>query len=188
MTHFRALLLVALIALAVGFQPRMLQRRSSRAALQTHTNNRAIRPSSQLFEAPRDVEEAHLSQSARDVATISAISLFTLTYLPLVASAAGTDLAVIAVVRPVLDTLVNVLSFFFICRTVFSWYPKTDLTVFPYSAVVWPTEPLLEPVRGLIPPAFGVDISSIVWIMILSFVREILTGQQGILTLLERGG
>lgn len=96
--------------------------------------------------------------------------------------------ALIPIVRPVIDTFVNVLSFMFICRTVLSWYPKTDIKQFPYNLAVWPTEPLLQPVRDLVPPAFGVDVSSIVWIMLLSFFREILTGQQGILTLIERGG
>jgi YggT family protein len=95
------------------------------------------------------------------------------------------DVVAITIVRPTLDVLVNVLSFLFLCRTIISWYPKTDLTKLPYSAAVWPTEPLLVPVRGLIPPAFGVDISAIVWIMLLQFVREITIGQQGILTLLE---
>jgi len=95
------------------------------------------------------------------------------------------DVVAITIVRPTLDVFVNVLSFLFLCRTIISWYPKTDLTKLPYSAAVWPTEPLLVPVRGLIPPAFGVDISAIVWIMLLQFVREITIGQQGILTLLE---
>jgi YggT family protein len=98
---------------------------------------------------------------------------------------ANPDVVAITIVRPTLDVFVNVLSFLFLCRTIISWYPKTDLTKLPYSAVVWPTEPLLVPVRGLIPPAFGVDISAIVWIMLLQFVREITIGQQGILTLLE---
>jgi len=101
------------------------------------------------------------------------------------ANSPDTTMAV-SIVRPSLDLFVNVLSFLFIVRTVLSWYPKTDLKKFPYSAIIWPTEPLLEPVRGLIPPAFGVDVSSIFWIMLLSFFREIFTGQQGILTLIER--
>jgi len=99
---------------------------------------------------------------------------------------ASETLLVLSIVRPVFDTFVNTMSFLFICRTVISWYPKTDLTTFPYSVVAWPTEPLLVPVRELVPPAFGVDVSAIVWIMLLSFLREILTGQQGILTLLEK--
>jgi YggT family protein len=43
------------------------------------------------------------------------------------------------------------------------------------------------PVRELIPPAFGVDISAIVWVGVLSFMREVLTGTQGILALVEKG-
>ena len=73
------------------------------------------------------------------------------TSIPLTAVAADLDPS-IGIVRPVLDILINTLSVFFLCRVVISWYPKTDLKQFPYSAIVWPTEPLLEPVRGLVPP------------------------------------
>lgn len=103
-----------------------------------------------------------------------------------VSPAMSADLAVVSIAKPVIDTLVNVLSVLFLARTVLSWYPKTDLRKFPYNVIAWPTEALNQPVRDLIPPAFGVDISSLVWIMLLSFVREIMTGQQGILTLIEK--
>ena len=89
------------------------------------------------------------------------------------------------VVKPTLDVLINTMSVLFLARTIMSWYPKTDIRKFPYNAIVWPTEPLMAPARELLPPAFGVDISSIFWLGLLSFVREILTGQQGILTLME---
>ena len=89
------------------------------------------------------------------------------------------------VVKPTLDVLINTMSVLFLARTIMSWYPKTDIRKFPYNAIVWPTEPLMAPARELLPPAFGVDISSIFWLGLLSFVREILTGQQGILTLIE---
>jgi YggT family protein len=102
------------------------------------------------------------------------------------AHAASGDIATLQVGRTVIDIFVNSLSLLFLVRTVLSWYPKTNLNEFPYSIAAWPTEPLLVPVRSLIPPAFGVDVSSIVWIMLLSFFREIITGQQGVLTLLER--
>ena len=83
-----------------------------------------------------------------------------------------------------LEIFINTLSVFMLARIVISWYPKTDLNAMPY-AVGMANEPLLEPVRGLVPPAFGV-MSPIVWLALLSFVREILTGQQGILTLMEQ--
>lgn len=107
---------------------------------------------------------------------------------PLAAQAVSSDMQVISVVRPILDVFVDLLSFLFLARTILSWYPKTDIKKFPYSLAVWPTEPLLVPVRELVPTQFGVDISAIVWIMLLGLVRELLTGQQGILSLWEQNG
>ena len=76
------------------------------------------------------------------------------------------------------DVFLNLLSFLMLCRVVISWYPKTDLTSFPYSLVVFPTEWLLRPTRGIVPPAFGVDVSPIVWLAISTFLHEIFLGQQ----------
>jgi YggT family protein len=89
------------------------------------------------------------------------------------------------VAKPALDILFNSMSVLFLARIIMSWYPKTDIKKFPYNAIVWPTEPLMIPARELLPPAFGVDISAIFWLGLLSFIREVLTGQQGILTLME---
>ena len=124
------------------------------------------------------------TQSLKSMAT-GALTLLT---GPILANAAddGTNLIALSYGKPILEVFINLMSFLFICRTVMSWYPKTDLNKFPYNVAAWPTEPLLSPVRELIPPAFGVDVSSIAWVAILSFFREILTGQQGILTLLEK--
>jgi YggT family protein len=47
-----------------------------------------------------------------------------------------------------------------------------------------PTEPILKVVRGITPPLFGVDISPIVVYAVLSFIREIFLGQQGVFTML----
>jgi YggT family protein len=41
---------------------------------------------------------------------------------------------------------------------------------------------------GSIPPVAGVDITPIVWVSILSFISEILTGPQGLLNIIERKG
>ena len=134
------------------------------------------------------VESARIGQSTvtRSVALSLSINENALLALLADESISSASISAVSILRPSLDIFVNVLSFLFIVRTVLSWYPKTDLKAFPYNVVVWPTEPLLEPVRDLVPPAFGVDVSSIVWIMLLSFVREVLTGQQGILTLIEK--
>lgn len=89
-------------------------------------------------------------------------------------------------IRPALDSFITVMNLLFLCRTVLSWYPKTDIKRFPYSLISWPTEPFMQAARSIVPPAFGVDISAIVWIMLLSFVKEVFTGQQGIMTLIEK--
>jgi YggT family protein len=120
---------------------------------------------------------------------ISFMTLSSILLIPLVSYSADSEaISALQIARPIFDIFVNLLSFLFICRTVISWYPKTDLNAFPYNIAAWPTEPLLAPVRDLVPPAFGVDVSSIVWVAVLSFLREILTGQQGILTLIEKNG
>lgn len=62
---------------------------------------------------------------------------------------------------------------------------QLDLNSAPQNLVAWPTEPILKQTRAIIPPAFGVDISPIVWVMICSLVHEILLGQQGILNLMS---
>jgi YggT family protein len=74
----------------------------------------------------------------------------------------------------------------FILRIVLTWYPEADLNALPFKLVAWPTEPFLAPTRKIIPPWGGVDISPIIWVGILSLVREILLGQQGLLTMMGR--
>jgi len=66
---------------------------------------------------------------------------------------------------------------------VISWYPTTNVNDFPFFLAVWPTEPLLRLIRGAVPPAFGVDITPIVWLGLFTFLNEVLCGQQGLLTM-----
>jgi YggT family protein len=84
----------------------------------------------------------------------------------------------------VLGLLLGVMTFLFIFRIVLTWYPQVDLTRFPFNVVAIPTEPFLAPTRKLVPPLGGVDISPIIWVGIFSLVREVLLGQQGLLTML----
>lgn len=76
--------------------------------------------------------------------------------------------------------------FLFIVRIVLTWYPQVESKKFPYNLIVAPTEPLLAPTRKLISPIGGVDITPIVWVGILSLLREVLVGQQGLLSMLVR--
>jgi YggT family protein len=63
-----------------------------------------------------------------------------------------------------------------------TWYPALPLDRFPFRWVVMPTEPLLVPLRRWIPPLGGIDISPVIGVGLCSLIREILLGQQGLLT------
>lgn len=84
----------------------------------------------------------------------------------------------------ILGLLLGLMIFLFIFRIVLTWYPQVDLNRFPFNLVAWPTEPFLVPVRKLIPPLGGVDITPIIWVGIFSLLREILLGQQGLLRMM----
>lgn len=71
-----------------------------------------------------------------------------------------------------------------IFRIVLTWYPQIDLTQMPFKLVALPTEPFLSPTRKIVKPFGGVDISPIIWVGIFSLLRELLLGQQGLLTML----
>ncbi|HEY9879810.1 MAG TPA: YggT family protein [Leptolyngbyaceae cyanobacterium] len=80
--------------------------------------------------------------------------------------------------------VLGLMTLLFIIRIVLTWYPQAEVNKFPFNLVYWPTEPLLVPVRKLVPPIGGVDISPIIWVGIVSLLRELLVGQQGIFKML----
>lgn len=84
----------------------------------------------------------------------------------------------------ILGPVLGVMTFLFIFRIILTWYPQVNLNQFPFNVVAWPTEPFLGPTRKVVPPIGGVDITPIVWVGIVSLLREILLGQQGILTMM----
>ncbi len=90
----------------------------------------------------------------------------------------------VAIVSWILGPLMAVMTLLFIFRIILTWYPQADLSRFPFSLVVLPTEPFLAPTRKVIPPLGGVDISPIIWVGIFSLLREILLGQQGLLNMM----
>lgn len=77
----------------------------------------------------------------------------------------------------------GLMTFLFIFRIVLTWYPQVDLNRFPFKAIAIPTEPFLSPVRKIVQPIGGVDITPIIWVAIFTLIREILLGQQGLLTM-----
>ncbi len=80
-----------------------------------------------------------------------------------------------------ISLLLGLYTLLFLFRIILTWYPQVELSKFPWTLVAWPTEPFLIPMRKLVPPIGGVDISPIIWVGIVSFLREILVGQQGLM-------
>jgi YggT family protein len=79
-----------------------------------------------------------------------------------------------------------IMTILFLFRIILTWYPTVELTKLPYSLAYLPTEPFLAPTRKLIPPLGGVDITPVVWLGICTLLREMLLGQQGIITMALR--
>lgn len=86
----------------------------------------------------------------------------------------------------VLGPLFAVGTLLMVIRIVTTWYPQIDGSKLPWAAVFLPTEWLLIVTRKVVPPQFGVDVSPIVWVAIISFLNEILLGPQGILNLIQK--
>jgi YggT family protein len=80
--------------------------------------------------------------------------------------------------------VLGLMTLLFIFRIVLTWYPQVDLSKLPLALVAWPTEPLLIPVRKLVPPIGGVDMAPVIWVGIITLLREFLVGQQGLLRML----
>lgn len=108
--------------------------------------------------------------------------------LAAVEPAAAADVGWIAPTKLVLGPVLSLFTIAFLMRVVLSWFPAYDLTQLPWSIAAIPTEPLLKPTRKLVPPVAGVDISPLIWVAALSFFNEILTGPQGILTIMQKKG
>ena len=94
--------------------------------------------------------------------------------------------AVLRLVLPPLHLLLGLLlaawTLLFLFRIVLTWYPQIDLTKGVMRLIGAPTEPLLALTRRLIQPIGGVDVTPVVWVGLISLFRELVVGQQGLLT------
>jgi YggT family protein len=90
--------------------------------------------------------------------------------------------AVLPPLHLALGLLLGTWTLLFLFRIVFTWYPQIDLTKGAARLVGLPTEPLLAPTRRLIQPIGGVDVAPVVWVGLITLLRELLVGQQGLLT------
>ena len=82
-----------------------------------------------------------------------------------------------------LGILLSFLTLLFLIRLIMTWYPKINGANGFWIIVTLPTNQILNITKKLIPPIGGVDVSPVIWIGIISFIREILVGQQGLIKL-----
>ena len=90
--------------------------------------------------------------------------------------------AVLPVVHLVLGLLLAAWTLCFLVRIVLTWYPQVDLRTGLWPLVAIPTEPFLSISRRLIAPIGGVDVTPVIWVGVISLIRELLVGQQGLMS------
>ena len=82
-----------------------------------------------------------------------------------------------------LGIALSFLTLVFLIRLIMTWYPKINGENGIWIIVTLPTNQILKITKKIIPPIGGVDVSPVIWIGIISFIREILVGQQGLIKL-----
>ena len=78
----------------------------------------------------------------------------------------------------------SLLTLAFLIRLILSWYPKIDASKGLWIIILLPTSSILKFTKKIIPPIGGVDVTPVIWVGIISLIREILVGQQGIIKLI----
>ena len=91
-------------------------------------------------------------------------------------------LLVLPAIHLVLGLLLAALTLAFLLRIVLTWYPQVDLKQGAWPLIAWPTEPVLSLTRKVVAPIGGVDVTPVIWVGLLSLLRELLVGQQGLLS------
>ena len=93
-----------------------------------------------------------------------------------------TLLQVLPAVHLILGLLLAAWSLMFLMRIVLTWYPKVDSKAGFWDVVIGLTEPVLSLTRRVVAPIGGVDVTPVIWLGLVSLVRELLVGQQGVLS------
>ena len=91
-------------------------------------------------------------------------------------------LQVLPMVHLLLGLLLAAWTLAFLLRIVLTWYPQVDLKQGAWPLIAWPTEPVLALTRRVVAPIGGVDVTPVIWVGLISLVRELLVGQQGLLS------
>ena len=94
-----------------------------------------------------------------------------------------TLLQALSLLNPILGLLLAAWSLMFLLRIVLTWYPQVDLNAAPWAVIALPTEPVLALTRRVVSPIGGVDVTPVIWVGIVSLIRELLVGQQEVFTM-----
>ena len=89
---------------------------------------------------------------------------------------------VLPIIQLGLSLLLGTWTLLFLFRIVLTWYPKLDLSKGVLALISWPTEPLLSLTRRIVAPIGGVDVTPVIWVGLISLMRELLVGQQGVIS------
>ncbi len=82
----------------------------------------------------------------------------------------------------VIGLLLSIWTVAFLIRIVLSWYPEVSLSKGFWSLAALLTEPILSFTRRFVAPIGGVDVTPVIWVGLVSLLRELLVGQQGLLS------
>ena len=67
-------------------------------------------------------------------------------------------------------------------RIILTWYPQVNLNKGFWPIFTWPTEPFLIFTRRFVSPIGGVDVTPVILVGLSSLLRELLVGQQGLIS------
>ena len=85
----------------------------------------------------------------------------------------------------IIDRIVSLLTYLIIIRALLSWIPSVDYRHPLMSLLIRVTDPILLPVRRVLPPAGGFDLSPLVAILLLNLANQLL--HQLLVSLLASG-
>ena len=92
------------------------------------------------------------------------------------------QILIISKLHPLINGLLTLVSLIFLMRIILSWYPKIKMSEGVWKIPYILTEPTLKIIRIVFPPIGGVDITPVILFGVISLLRELVVGQQGVLT------
>jgi YggT family protein len=78
------------------------------------------------------------------------------------------------IIVSILASILQVFSLIFLIRAILTWFPQVDRSNPIVKLIYQITEPVLEPVRRVLPPYNGIDFSTMVVILAIYVVTRIL--------------